>query len=494
MLQYIAINPFYELQRDEFLHLDQGKHLAWGYLSVPPVSAWFSYIILKLGNTIFWVKFFPALFGVITLITVWHTVKALKGNLFACCLAATAITFSVIVRINTLFQPNSFEIMSWTILFYCIIRYLKDEENKWLIFAGIACGIAFLNKYNIVFVIIALIPALLISGKAKVLTNRSLYLGCLFAFIIMSPNLYWQYQHHFVVFHHLSTLQKTQLVNVKRLDFIKEQVLFFIPALFILIAAFLSFFLYEPLKRYKAIFWAYVFTITLFTYLRAKGYYALGLYPILFAFGSVYLESIFQKKGVKIFRPLSIAVILLIFGLSIKLLLPLLSPQQIIAKPKLFKSLGLLRWEDGKQHQLPQDFADMTGWKELANIVDSCYALQNNKENIAVLCDNYGQAGSINYYSKYKNINAITQNADYIDWYKLNKPITSVISIKDSDDPDSMRVNEKAYFENIQYIGKINNQFSRERFTNVYLMDKPKLSINDILKKEIANTKKEDAE
>ncbi|KKX47100.1 hypothetical protein L950_0228290 [Sphingobacterium sp. IITKGP-BTPF85] len=26
----------------------------------------------------------------------------------------------------------------------------------------------------------------------------------------------------------------------------------------------------------------------------------------------------------------------------------------------------MLTWEDGKEHQLPQDFADMLGWKELA--------------------------------------------------------------------------------------------------------------------------------
>ena len=63
VLQYFAINPVYELHRDEFLHLDLGKHLAWGYTSVPPVTSWISYVILILGNSVFWVKFFPALFG-----------------------------------------------------------------------------------------------------------------------------------------------------------------------------------------------------------------------------------------------------------------------------------------------------------------------------------------------------------------------------------------------------------------------------------------------
>ena len=35
LIQYSLILPEYDLQRDEYLHLDQANHLAWGYLSVP---------------------------------------------------------------------------------------------------------------------------------------------------------------------------------------------------------------------------------------------------------------------------------------------------------------------------------------------------------------------------------------------------------------------------------------------------------------------------
>ena len=68
ILQYVLLSSEYDLHRDEYLHLDQANHLAWGYLSVPPVTSWFSYIILLLGNSVFWIKFFPGLFGVLTLI------------------------------------------------------------------------------------------------------------------------------------------------------------------------------------------------------------------------------------------------------------------------------------------------------------------------------------------------------------------------------------------------------------------------------------------
>ncbi len=102
VLQYTLISPEYDLQRDEFLHLDQGHHLAWGYISVPPVTSWISYIIHLLGNTVFWVKFFPALFGALTIVVVWKAIEELSGNLTALILGATCVFFSALLRLNTL--------------------------------------------------------------------------------------------------------------------------------------------------------------------------------------------------------------------------------------------------------------------------------------------------------------------------------------------------------------------------------------------------------
>ena len=91
LLQYILISPEYDLQRDEYLHLDLGHHLAWGYLSVPPLTSWISKIIYLLGNSVFWIKFFPSLFGALTILVVWKAIEELKGNLFALILGATCV-------------------------------------------------------------------------------------------------------------------------------------------------------------------------------------------------------------------------------------------------------------------------------------------------------------------------------------------------------------------------------------------------------------------
>lgn len=493
VLQSTLIDAGYDLHRDEYLHLDQARHLAWGYLSVPPVTSWFSYIVLLLGNDIFWVKFFPTLFGVLTMIIVWKAIEELNGGLFALILGATAITLSVILRINTLFQPNSLDILCWTFLYFSILKYFKTQQNKWLWIAGITFAFGFLNKYNIVFLLVGLFPALLISPQRKVFKNPHLYLTILGAFLLILPNLIWQYENNFPVIHHMALLKKYQLVNVKRADFLKEQILFFLSSFFVLIASFISFFKYKAFKEYRFFFWAFVFSLSIFVYLQAKAYYAIGLYPILLAFGSVYLESILKEGWTIYLRPVAILLIIILFLPMMRIAFPNYNPKEIQQRTELYKKFDLLRWEDGKDHTIPQDFADMLGWKELAQKVDSVYAVIEDKEHTLVLCDNYGQAGAINYYSAFKHINAVTVNADYINWFPpLDKTeIKNIILIQYWDDDDKNREKERPLFKLVALTGKVENPFAREYGTSIYLLKDAKVPINHFLVEDIEEEMKD---
>jgi hypothetical protein len=490
-LQYFAIDSGYELHRDEYLHLDLGKHLAWGYSSVPPITALISFIILQLGNAVFWVKFFPALFGALTVVVVWKSIEALKGNLYALILGSVCVIFSVLLRINTLYQPNSLEYLLWTLLMFSIIKYIISEHNKWIWVAAFCFAFGFLNKYNISFLLLGLLPAILLTKQRKIFLNKHFYLAILVSLIIISPNLIWQYNNDFPVIRHLETLSNTQLVNVNRFDFLKEQLLFFIGSIFVIILAFVSFFRYVPFKKYILFFWTYVFIISIYFYLKAKGYYAIGLYPILLAFGSVYIEKLLLNGWLRYIRPMLILIPILVLIPLYQIMLPVLSPAEIVKKTALFERFGLLKWEDGKNHVLPQDFADMLGWKELAGIVDSTFDNISDKENTIIQCDNYGQAGAINYYSKKSFAEAVSMNADYINWYPLDKmDIINVILVKGPYDSDKSREREQPFFDEIRFIGEISNKYAREFGTRVYLLKGSKQSINNILKEEIKKRKR----
>lgn len=490
ILQYLLIDPVYELHRDEFLHLDQARHLAWGFTSVPPVTSWISWIILQLGNGVFWVKFFPALFGALTLLVVWKTVEELKGDWFALLLGAISVVFSTLIRLNMLYQPNSFDILAWTLLFYTIVKYINSENSKWIWYAGITFAFGFLNKYNIVFLLIGLLPAILITEHRTIFRNRQFYYAMAVATLLVLPNLIWQYLNGFPVFKHLEELAHTQLVNVNRFDFLKEQLLFFMGSLFVILAAFVAFFIYKPFRRYRIFGLSFLFIIGLFVYLKAKGYYAIGLYPIFLAFGAVYLEQILSGKKIKYLRPVILAIPILMFFPLLQIAFPNRTPQEIRQHEQQYKDFGLLRWEDGKDHTLPQDFADMLGWKELAHKVDSAYTQISDPDHTLIYCDNYGQAGAINYYSKIKNIGAVSLNADYITWFRLDKEIRHVIRVKDIFDNGKELIVSQPYFESVSRWGEITNEFAREKGTTIYLLKNSKVNVNDILKKEIDERRK----
>lgn len=488
ILQYSLISPEYELHRDEYLHLDQGNHLAWGYLSVPPVNSWLAWLIKLVGGSVFWVKFFPALFGALTIVVVWKIIEELQGNLYAKILASTGILLSVLLRLNMLFQPTSLEVLLWTLMYYVLIRYFNSEKVKWLYAAAVIFGIGFLNKYNIVFSVLGIIPAILLTKQRKIFLQPHLYGAGLLAVLIMLPNLLWQYNNHFPVIHHMKELAERQLVHVDRLDFFKSQILFFIGSVFVIIAGWYALLFYKPFEKFRFFFWVYVVTIALFVFFKAKDYYAIGLYPVFIAFGSVFLDHIFENGWKRFLKPVCILIPVLLFLPLYQVAFPNKSPEYIIGHPEQYKKMGLLRWEDGKDHPLPQDFADMQGWKELALKVDQEYFRLSKSGCTLVLCDNYGQAGAINYYSK-KGVEAVSFNADYINWFDLNKKYDNLIRVKEfSKDEDELK-ETGPYFKSSKAADSIVNKFAREKGTVIFSFEGAKIDINKKIQNEIDEMK-----
>lgn len=489
VLQYTLVSPEYDLQRDEYLHLDQGNHLAWGYLSVPPVSSWISWLIKMLGGSVFWVKFFPALFGALTMVAVWKAIEELKGGLFAYLLASLGLLFSSLLRLNMLYQPNSMDVLLWTSFFYILIKYINTEKAKWLYYGGVIFGVGILNKYNIAFLALGFIPALLVTKQRKIFANPHVYGAVLLALLIVLPNLIWQYNNGFPVIHHMKELSNTQLVNVSRLDFLKSQFLFFMGVTFVILFGFYALLLYKPFEKFRFFFWGYAVTIALFIFFRAKDYYAIGIYPIYIGFGAVYLEDVLKNGWQRFLKPVCILVPLLLFVPIYNLAFPNKSPESIVENPESYKKLGLLRWEDGKDHPLPQDFADMLGWKELAQKVDKEYSRLSKTGNTLVLCDNYGQAGAINYYST-KGIKAVSFNADYINWFDLNKKYKNLIRIKNS--PEDELEETGAFFVHAVMADSVTNPYAREKGTTIFSFEGAKIDIRNRIQDEILEVKGKD--
>ncbi|MBS2099226.1 glycosyltransferase family 39 protein [Carboxylicivirga linearis] len=468
VLQYVLIDPVYDLHRDEYLHLDQANHLAWGYRSVPPFTSWISYIIQWLGNSVFWVKFIPALFGAITIGLVWLIVDTFKGNLWAKMLAASGVLFSVLLRLNTLYQPNSFDVLSWSLVFYFFIKYLKSSQAKWIYLCAVSFALGFLNKYNITFLAIGLLPALLFSSHRIIFLRKELWIALAIVFLMVLPNLVWQWNNQFPVVQHLNELSTTQLVNVSRMQFLSTQPLFYSGSLLLIVVSLFALMFYKPFKEIRFLLVVFGVILVVYTYLRAKDYYAIGLYPLYIALGAIYVTNVLNKKWrIPVFVLLLMAPVAS-FAYMVGFLFPNKTPEYIMSHQEKYKSMGMLRWEDGKDHDLPQDYADMLGWRELAEITDKAYSAVRQTGETLVLCDNYGQAGAVNFYSQ-KGIRAVSFSADYIDWFDLDRTYVNLIRVINRFEKDSEFPETAVYFNEAFEVDSISNRFAREKGTAVYV-------------------------
>ena len=466
-LQYLFLHPDFELQRDEYLYLDQGNHLAWGFMEVPPALSVLAHVTQWLGNNIFWVKFWPALFGALTVLVVGKIVQLLGGGWWALSLASTCFIFSAYLRLNLLFQPNSLDVLAWTVCFYFILCYIQHNQGKYLILFGLFTGIGLSNKYTAGFLLIGTLGALLFTPERKIYGRKEFYLAGMLAFGLILPNIYWQYQHHFPFFQHMQELKETQLEHVKLSEFLADQIILCISAILVWPVGLSALFFSGWGKPYRLVGFIFLLVMFMFIYLQGKSYYTLGLYPVLIATGSVFWERITKSGWQTWLRPVLLIIPICIIIPVIPILFPILSPEATAAYAGKFKNLGILRWEDGKDHDLPQDFADMLGWRELTYKVQQTYLLlpEEERSHTLILCDNYGQAGAINYYAGPNLPKAHSREASYLLW--MPHPLTFKNLILVGDIPDA---EDQKHFKKIQTTGTVTSSLAREKGTTILLL------------------------
>jgi hypothetical protein len=287
----------------------------------------------------------------------------------------------------------------------------------------------------------------------------------------------------------MKELAATQLVNMSRTDFVKEQFIFFLNSIFLLVFTVIGFLRSPSFKPYRFILLGFAISIALYIYFRAKGYYSIGLYPVLIGFGAVYFEQLTRNRNYA--RVVALAFLILVFLPFVRLAFPYKAAEKMVANSTIYRDAGLLKWEDGKEHHMQQDFADMLGWRELAYKVDSSVNTLKEKDAVLILANNYGQAGAVNYYT-INTLQAVSFNADYLDWFPVGRPIKHVVRIMEieEDDDDPERTQERSICDTLMLAGEIRNPYAREKGTKIWVMKNVKGDVWPIILKEIEEHKR----
>jgi len=141
----------FQPHRDEYLYLAEGRHLAWGYMEVPPLLSCFAALTDAAGGGLFWIKIWPVLFGAFTFLLVGKIVLSLGGGVYALVLGWLPFVLDGYLRLFFLFQPNFLEVFFWTAIGYCVIRFIQTGRTVWLYGFGLCVGLGMMSKYSVVF-------------------------------------------------------------------------------------------------------------------------------------------------------------------------------------------------------------------------------------------------------------------------------------------------------------------------------------------------------
>jgi hypothetical protein len=470
VLQVVAQGSW-GFHRDEFLYLAMARHLDWGYWSNPPLMGAIAWIAENVtGASLFAVRLFPLGACIGTMFLTVAIVRDLGGRTIATLMACIPFVVSPgLLRPAALFQPVMFDILLWTGSAWIAVRYLTTSDPRWLVGLGAVVGVGLLNKYSIVFFVIALLVAVIFSSHRRALLTRHVSLAMIIATVIAAPNLVWQASHRWPVLAHMQVLAETQLVNVQRMDFLLEQILIHMPVALFWMAGLVWLF-GRAARRYRLIGVTFILVVLLLLVLRGKSYYTLGAYPMLFAAGGVWLE-----KAVAPVR-WSIALLAVIVGIALSPFSTAYLPVDSMVNygQSFIKRTGVdapLRWETGVLHELPQDYADMLGWRELAGITMQAYNEAGDRSGTVIYADNYGQAGAIEYYGRDQGLPEVISFGDsYRLWApdSLSSALTAFVYVSEGPDADM-----GGMFGASRVIGRVENEHARERGTTVFLFTEP---------------------
>lgn len=488
LIIHFSTNTNYGLHRDEYLYLTQGEHLHWGYMEVPPMIAVLAKTARFLfGDTVFAARFFPALAGAVSIVLVGVMVRDMGGKKWAQLLAGAAFLLSpAYLGSNTLFQPVSFNQLCWLLAAFFVVRIIRYQQPKYWYFLGITAGLGFLTKYSIVFFFLALLIGFLVSPHRRVFLTKYPWISLGIALLIALPNLLWQYQHRFPVVRHMQELSATQLKNVAPVDFLVPQFLFHFAGSLVWIGGLIYLIRSKKVRDLRLLAWAFLALIIMLLLLSGKDYYTIGAYSMLMAAGGLAWEHWLGRRSA-----LLIPIMALLNLVAIPYALPVFSIEKMKSYVDQMRDQhGLeapLRWEDGKIHDLPQDYADMHGWEEIPEKVARLYHSlpEADRAKCMIVAGHYGQAGVMNFYrKKYKLPETYSLNSSFIMWAPEKVVFDRIIQI------DDVPQSSSPYFESVQLIDSIENPYARDPGL-IYYETRPIVDVEQVWRELVRERRRE---
>jgi len=394
----------YGVFRDELYYFACGQHLDWGYVDHPPVVALVAALCGALfGHSWLALRLVSALAAGATVLVVGDTARALGGGAWARLAAQLlAAVAPVLLALFSTYSMNPFDVLLWAGLFGLAARLLAGADPRlWLAFGALA-GLALETKLSGLYLGAGLAAGLLLARRWDVLAGRWFWAGSGLAALLVSPYLAWQVAHGWPTLEFVANARRLKIQALAPHDYVLEQFLQAGPLGFALALAGVAWLLGARSARpWRALGVAALATLAILAFGRSKPYYFAPVLTLLFPAAAVALESWTGRAAAaprRLLRAAALALVALQAALA-PLAKPVLPVESYL---RYAAALGFEAGSDENQEvgRLPQYFADMHGWRELAGSVARVHAAlpAADRARACVVANNYGEAGAIDFF------------------------------------------------------------------------------------------------
>ncbi|MBX2962530.1 MAG: glycosyltransferase family 39 protein [Cyclobacteriaceae bacterium] len=460
-------------QGDELLHIETGKHLAFGYMEFPPLIGLLAFIQNLFGSSsVFVHHIFSHLASLLIIIYVAKTTIELGGKNKAIILVLIAIIIAPSFgRSQQLFQPVVFSQLFWVLGFYQLTRFVKylDRKSLWYLTLFAVLGISV--KYDAVFYIVGLSSLFFFKNTRQALIEHSFWQNIIVAFILILPNLIWQYSNDYPVLQMFSRLYERHLDQLSRLEVLGNLLISVNPltTLVLVIPAFIFFFKKENIHNMPLVI-SILFSAVFLSLSNGKSYYFYPIILTILPFGALFWEQIVFSKKKWLMYPVaflvSIGVILIPFGM------PVYTFNDYLKYVYEFEKKDV---EGGMYGVKYDEYYTKEKWTETMKLLKTVYdSLPGSKKNNTMIWGkHYGQAGAVNLIGNdYRLPKAFSYHGSFYTWTPTGEMPNTIIAL-------SYRVGDffVPYFDEVTLVKEIYNPYAEneeELYQRIYVCKKPK--------------------
>jgi hypothetical protein len=401
---HLVGNPHYGYFRDELYFIICGQHPQWGYVDQPPMAPLLAAGSQMFGHSLVLLRAVPAFFAAAAVYVSCLLAAELGGGAFARILAALVVFFApVLMNFGMKISPDMVGLWLWPLAALYTLRLAKGADPRGWLAVGAIMGVCLQSKYSVVFFFAALLLGLLLTPERRILFSRWFLAGCGVCGLIALPNFLWQAYYGFPMLELLRNGQHGKNLIVGPVQYLFQQLL--ITNVFLSLVWIIGLVWLLRNARLRFLGYTYIILIAIMLVLHGKHYYPADVYAYLMAAGGVAIEA--STNLWKAFRPVVAAAVIVLGLVFVPFAMPVLPEEQVVSYTnRLFGILHIPRQavatEHGRMAALPQDWADMHGWPELAATVANVYQSLSpgDRAQAVIVAQNYGEASALVFFGR----------------------------------------------------------------------------------------------